>query len=222
MLTSSITPAANTSSTIANINGTTSTTTANSASDTQDRFLKLLVAQLNNQDPMNPMDNAQMTSQMAQMSTVSGIEEVNATLKSMAEQFNTMQVLQGSSMVGHNVLTEGNGLVPVDGVAVGAIDLTGPADSVKVEILSPGGTVIDTIDAGALGSGRNYFNWDASSYAEAGNPTFRVAATQAGKPVATTSLTRDVVVSVGLEAGAMTVQLQGQGSVAYSSIKAIL
>jgi len=222
MLTSSITPAANTSSTIANINGTPAASNKDSASEMQDRFLKLLVAQLNNQDPMNPMDNAQMTSQMAQMSTVTGIEQVNATLKSMAEQFNTLQSMQATNMVGHNVLIEGNSLVPMDGVAVGAIDLAGPADNVKVEILSPGGAVIDTINAGALGSGRNYFNWDASSYAEAGNPTFRVTATQAGKPVDATSLTRDVVVSVGLEAGVMSVQLQGQGAVAYGSIKAVL
>ena len=79
-----------------------------------------------------------------------------------------------------------------------------------------------TINAGTLASGRNYFNWDASKYAEAGNPTFRVTATAAGKAVAATSLSRDVVVSVGMESGAMTVQLQGKGAVAYSSIKAIL
>ncbi len=221
MLTSALssTPNVNTA-----LTGTSSTasTTKNSASETQDRFLKLLVAQLNNQDPMNPMDNAQMTSQMAQMSTVSGIEQVNATLKSMADQFNTMQVLQGSNMVGHNVLVEGNSLVPVDGVAVGAIDLAGPADSVKVEILSPGGVVIDTIQAGSLDTGRNYFNWDASNYAESGNPTFRVTARQGDRTIDATSLTRDVVVSVGLEAGAMTVHLQGKGVTAYSDIKAIL
>lgn len=206
------------------LTGTSSTasTTKNSASETQDRFLTLLVAQLNNQDPMNPMDNAEMTTQMAQMSTVSGIEQVNDTLKSMADQFNTMQVLQGSSMVGHSVLLEGNTLVPVDGVAVGAIDLAGPADSVKVEVLSPGGAVIDTIQAGSLSAGRNYFNWDASKYAESGNPTFRVTAKQGDRTIEATTLTRDTVVSVGLEAGAMTVQLQGKGATAYSDIKAIL
>jgi flagellar basal-body rod modification protein FlgD len=221
MLTSALSssPTVNTALTGAS---STASSIKNSASETQDRFLKLLVAQLNNQDPMNPMDNAQMTSQMAQMSTVSGIEQVNDTLKSMADQFNTMQMLQGSSMVGHNVLIEGNSLVPVNGVAVGAIDLAGSADSVKVEILSPGGVVIDTIQAGSLDSGRNYFSWDASKYAESGNPTFRVTAKQGDRTIEATTLTRDVVVSVGMEAGAMTVQLQGKGTTAYSNIKAIL
>ena len=214
MLTSSI----NTTS------GTSSTTGANKTSTetTQDRFLKLLVAQLNNQDPMNPMDNAAMTSQMAQLSTVSGIEQVNATLKSMSEQFNALQMMQTSNLVGRNVLVEGNTLVPVDGVAVGAIDLDKAASSVTVEILSPKGKVIDTIDAGALSSGRNYFSWDASKYTESGNPTFRVTATQGGKAVSSTSLSCDTVVSVGMDAGVTTLQLQGRESIAYGDIKAIL
>src|SRR5450830_846962 len=104
---------------------TAASTTASDTTASQDRFLKLLVAQLNNQDPMNPMDNAQMTSQMAQMSTVSGIQQVNDTLKSMATQFTSMQVLQGSSMVGHNVLVASNSLTNTAGVVSGAIDLSG-------------------------------------------------------------------------------------------------
>ena len=209
----------------ASLNASSSTgtgTDTNSASATQDRFLKLLVAQLNNQDPMNPMDNAQMTSQMAQMSTVSGIEQVNATLKNITDQFGAMQMLQGSNLVGHNVLVSGNTLTPISGTAVGAIDLAGPADSVKVDILSPGGQVLDTIDAGALAAGRNYFNWDASKYQGSGDLTFKVTATAAGNAVATTSLSRDQVISVGLQNGAMSLQLQGHGATAYSDIQAIL
>ena len=92
-------------------------TSASDANESQDRFLKLLVAQLNNQDPMNPMDNAQMTSQMAQINTVTGIQQVNETLKSMATQFSSLQVMQGTSMVGRDVLIEGNTLSPSAGIA---------------------------------------------------------------------------------------------------------
>jgi flagellar basal-body rod modification protein FlgD len=188
----------------------------------QDRFLKLLVAQMNNQDPMNPMDNAQMTSQMAQINTVTGIQQVNDTLKNMTTQFTGMQVLQGSSMVGHNVMVESNTLTRSAGVASGAIDLTGKADSVKVEIMSSGGKVIDTFDLGALPAGRHAFDWDASNYQGTGEPSFKVTATRAGKTVTSTSLARDKVVSVGSDNGAMTVQLQGRSAVPYSSVKAIL
>ena len=198
------------------------TTAASDANASQDRFLKLLVAQLNNQDPMNPMDNAQMTSQMAQINTVTGIQQVNETLKNMAEQFTAMQVLQGSSMIGHNVLVEGNSLSRINGVASGAVELPSNADGVKLEILSPGGVVLDTIDMGALRAGRHTFNWDASAYKGTGEPSFRVSANADGKAVASTSLVQDKVLSVGSENGTLSVQLQGRGAVAYSSVKAIL
>jgi flagellar basal-body rod modification protein FlgD len=213
-----IAPTTSSSTTTAN----SSTTSANTTDASQDRFLKLLVAQLNNQDPMNPMDNAQMTSQMAQINTVTGIQQVNDTLKSMAEQFTAMQALQGANMVGHNVLMEGNTLTPIDGVAVGAVDLAGRAESVKIDVISPGGQVVDTINAGALDAGRHYFNWDASDYTGGGTPTFKVTATLGGKDIAATALSSDKVVSVGTDNGAMTMQLQGRGTTAYSSVKAIL
>jgi flagellar basal-body rod modification protein FlgD len=163
-----------------------------------------------------------MTSQMAQMSTVSGIEQVNATLKSMADQFNTMQMLQGSSMMGHSVLVDSNILTPVKGIATGAIDLAGKADSVKVQVLSPAGKVVDTIDVGANDAGRLYFNWDASSYKGGGNPTFQVQATLAGKAVTATPLAQDTVVSVSMLNGSMNVQFQNRAPVPYSSVQAIL
>lgn len=205
--------------------GTTPSSTATAAATsaaTQDRFMTLLVAQLKNQDPMSPMDNAQMTSQMAQINTVTGIQQVNDTLKSMATQFTSLQVLQGSSMVGHNVLVASNTLTRSAGVASGAVDLAGKANAVKVEILSPGGQVLETFDLGALDAGRHSFDWDASTYQGTGEPSFRVTATLAGQAVASTSLARDTVVSVGSENGAMTVQLQGRTAVPYDSIKAIL
>jgi flagellar basal-body rod modification protein FlgD len=213
-------------STASGVNALTDAASVKSASTdpaaAQDRFMKLLVAQLNNQDPMNPMDNAQMTSQIAQINTVTGIQQVNDTLKSMAEQFTSLQVLQGASMVGHDVLVEGSTLTRNQGVAKGAVDLAGNADSVKIEILSPGGQVIDTLNLGALSTGRHSFEWNASGYQATGEPSFRVTATSAGQSVGTVSLSQDRVQSVASEAGAMTVQLQGRSSVAYSAIKAIL
>lgn len=190
----------------------------------QDRFLKLLVAQINNQDPLSPMDNAQMTSQMAQINTVNGIQQVNQTLTSMAAQFASMQVLQATTMVGHEVLTPGATLVadPGTGMAGGAIDLADAADAVKVEILTPGGQVLDTFNLGSLPQGRQTFEWNASSYQGTGSPSFKVTATRGTQAVATTSLVREKVVSVGSVNGAMSIQLQSGKSVGYTDIAAIL
>ena len=204
----------------------TSSTSINSANTdpaaAQDRFLKLLVAQLGNQDPMNPMDNAQMTSQMAQINTVTGIQQLNATMKDMAAQFSSLQVLQGVSMVGHDVLTSGNSITLNGQTGKGAMDLAGPADAVKVDILSAGGQVMDSLNLGPQNAGRVMFDWTAPPSLENANLTFRVTATQGSKQVQATPLARDTVTSVGTVNGAMTLELQGNKTAAYSAVQAIL
>jgi flagellar basal-body rod modification protein FlgD len=60
------------------------TTTTGSSQLGQSDFLTLLTTQLKNQDPLSPLDNAAFVAQLAQFSTVSGITEMNASLKSMA------------------------------------------------------------------------------------------------------------------------------------------
>jgi flagellar basal-body rod modification protein FlgD len=197
-------------------------TTGTDAASQQDRFMKLLVAQLNNQDPMNPMDNAQMTSQIAQINTVSGIEQLNTTMKSMAAQFNAMQMLQTSSLVGRDVYLEGNTLAAANGTAKGAVDLLTKADSVKIQVKTPGGQLLDTIDMGAKAAGRHEFTWDASKYTGTSKPVFTVVATQAGKAVSSTSLVRDTVSAIGTANGVLSIELKGRSAVAYSDIKAIL
>ena len=201
---------------------TTSGTGQTSAQEQSDRFLKLLVAQLNNQDPMNPMDNAQMTSQMAQINTVSGIQQLNDTMKSMSTQFTAMQVLQGASMVGREVLTGGNTLSVKDGVGKASLDLAGAADKVTVQVQTPGGQVLGTVNLGALGEGRHSFEWDASGYTGSSAPVFKVTATQGTKAVTATPLTRSAIDSVSTASGAMSLTLKNGSVVAYDAIKAIL
>lgn len=199
-------------------NATSTNTALSDANASQDRFLKLLVAQLNNQDPMNPLDNAQTTSQMAQINTVSGIEQLNETMKSMGAQLSALQALQGTAMIGHDVLVKSNTLSIDGGKAKGSVDLGGKADNVKVEILSPAGQVLETLNLGSMTEGRHAFEWDASGYSGTGNPTFKVTATSAGKAVVTTALARDTVVSIGSNG----IELKGRDPVFYGDIQAIL
>jgi flagellar basal-body rod modification protein FlgD len=220
-----LTSATNTNQASASISSLTTTKTAAVQSDaekSQDRFLKLLVAQLNNQDPMNPMDNAQMTSQMAQINTVSGIQQLNETMKSMATQYSAMQTLQGASMVGRDVMTEGNSLSITNGVGKAGIDLAADASNVSVQVLSPGGQLLDTLNLGAKAAGRHNFEWNASSYTGTGAPVFKVSASQGGKAVSTTSLARSTVESISTDAGALSLTLKTGQSIAYNAIKAIL
>lgn len=210
-------------STITN-SSATSTKSAGQASadEQQDRFLKLLVAQLNNQDPMNPMDNAQMTSQMAQINTVSGITQLNETMKSMAAQFNSMQMMQGAGMIGHGVMLQSNTLSIDAGKARGAVDLPTNADKVSVQILTPGGQLLDTLNLGALTPGRHAFEWDASTYTGVASPVFNVVATAGKQTVAATALAQDTITSIETNGTSMSLQLKGRDAIAYSAIQAIL
>lgn len=171
---------------------------------------------------MNPMDNAQMTSQMAQINTVSGIQQLNETVQSLSSQFSAMQALQGASLIGHDVLSAGNSMKVDAGVAKAAFDLSGKADAVSVQILSPGGQLLDTLSLGAMGEGQHEFQWDASQYTGSGSPTFKVSATSGDKAVAATAFSRNTISSVSNTSTGMTVQLQGGASIAYNAIQSIL
>jgi len=194
-------------------------TSASDAAATSDRFLKLLVAQLQNQDPLSPMDNAEVTSQMAQINTVSGIQQLNTTMQALAGQFAQLQALQGASLVGHSVVVPGNGLQVTDGVGQGGFELTGPADAVKVEILSPGGQVIDTLQLGAQSSGLHTFDWNAGSATTSSGLRFRVTSTTGGVSSAATTLVKDTVDAVTTSGGTFSLDLANSGLVPYSSVR---
>jgi len=209
-----------------NAGATTTSTTRDSSTDPsamQDRFLKLLVAQLNNQDPMNPLDNAQMTTQMAQINTVTGLQTLNLTMQTMAEQFSTMQQIQGISLIGRSVLSEGDRMSFADGTGKGMFDLAGAATSVKVDIVTAGGVAVDSIDMGAQEGGRLNFEWDASKYQ--GNTSdlrFRVTATNGETAVKATALTQSQVLATGSKSGALTLTLDNGSTVNYANVLGVL
>lgn len=198
--------------------------TVTNQSEAQDRFLKLLVAQLNNQDPMNPLDNAQMTSQIAQINTVSGIAQLNDTMKSMSTQMSAMQVLQAGNLVGHSVLVEGDKLaVSADGkTGAGGFDLAGKASDVKVQVLTAGGRVIDTLSMGALEAGQHSFQVDASAYPGNADLRFQAVASNGTTAVTSTLLMQDKVMAVGSGTDGLTLTLQGNGVKSYSSVRSVL
>ena len=208
--------------------GTAASAKAESATDpaaAQDRFLKLLVAQLNNQDPMNPLDNAQMTSQIAQINTVTGIQQLNDTVKGLVSQFAAQQLMQGSAMVGRQVLVEGNSLAldSETSKATGAFDLAGSAASVKVQVLDATGKELGTVDMGALPAGRYNFAWDAAGYeGDSAGLRFKVLAANGEVPVASSSLTIDTVSAISMDNGTLQMQLSRGGMTTQSGIKAIL
>lgn len=186
-----------------------------------DRFLKLLVTQMRNQDPLNPMDNAQVTSQLAQINTVTGIERLNETVKSLSGQMFQTQALQGASLIGRDVLIEGNRLAMAEGTASAGFELASAADAVKIEILSPGGRVIDTLQLGAQNVGRNGFEWAVPAGASTDGLTFRVVATAGATALGATALMTDRVRAVSTFGGSLELELERSGTTPYGQVKAI-
>lgn len=189
----------------------------------QDRFLKLLVEQLKNQDPMNPMENAEMTSQMAQINTVTGIQQLNSTMTNITSQLNALQNMQGTSLVGRQVLLPGNQLAfDANGVGQGALELPKDAKGVKVEVISTTGTVLDTLNLGDKTAGTHHFNWDAQAAGVTDLSkvkSFRVTSDVNGIATAVTALAPQTVSAVSFADGAMRLRTTSGSTVAYSDVK---
>ena len=132
----------------------------------RESFLELLTTQLQNQDPLNPLENAEMTSQIAQINTVSGIEQLNQTLKIITGQIDAGQALQAAELVGQGVLMPGNRVLlqqDEEGDAVTTpfgIEMEQPAENVRVTITGSGGEVINRYDIGSVAAGVQSFTWD--------------------------------------------------------------
>ena len=151
-----------------------------SAQDTGNRFLTLLIAQMKAQDPMNPMDNSQMTSQMAQLSTVSGIEELNSSVKDLSSSLLSAQIGQGAGLLDKTVIAEGQNFSVKDGAGFAAFELGKPANSVNVDILNSAGVSVKNISLVNVSQGPIGINMADYGIAD-GNYTLKVTAKADGE-----------------------------------------
>jgi flagellar basal-body rod modification protein FlgD len=221
-----IAPVQNTTSTPATQVAAASAAANSQISATQDRFLALLVAQMKNQDPLNPLDNAQVTSQMAQLSTVSGIDKLNTTVQALSASMLASQSLQAVSMIGHPVLVPGSQIDLAGGKANAALNLTQPADSVKVTITDTSGKIVRTLQLGAQNTGMVGVQWDGSTDAGTtaadGSYKFSATAVLGGNSSAATTLSYGLVNSVAQTQSGVTVNVGQLGDISLTAIQQIL
>ena len=184
----------------------------------QDKFMKMLVAQLNNQDPLNPMDNAQMTSQMAQINTVSGIQQLNETMKNMATQFGSLQALQGVSLIGRTAMVEGNTPLVQDEKAQGGFSLDAAAQSVKVDILDKSGKVLGSANLGARQAGQHTFDVPLAGVDPSAVGSFKVTALDGDKPVVSKNIAFQTIASVGMKDGAIQMTAANGKTFGYDAV----
>lgn len=127
----------------------------------QDSFLKLLTTQMENQDPTKPLDSAEFFGQLAQFSTVEGVQELRSSFENLATSMRSSQVLQASTLVGHQVLIPASTVTLETGAQVpGQVSLDSAADNVRINVSDDVGRLVRTFDMGSQGSGEQSFVWD--------------------------------------------------------------
>jgi len=169
----------------------------------QTSFLKLLTTQLKTQDPFDPMDNSQMVAQMAQFSSVSGISEMNASLKAIAAKLDASRIGDAASWIGKNALVAADFVARgTDGTYSGQINLDAPADRVTVDLLDSNGLIVNTQTLGGS-SGTVSFAWNGEG--ETGPVTgplrVRVSAKSGDTTIATTTNVWTPITAVQSPAG---------------------
>ncbi|MCF6219108.1 MAG: flagellar hook assembly protein FlgD [Gammaproteobacteria bacterium] len=125
-----------------------------------DEFLTLMLAQIENQDPLEPMDNGEFLTQLAQIEAAGGIADLQVSFDSMANTLQSSQALQASSMVGRNVVVPSDTSSLRNGNLSGAVGLADAAERVDVKIYNESGSLVRTLDLGALSGGISSFSWD--------------------------------------------------------------
>ena len=146
----------------------------------QETFLKLMVAQMNNQDPQKPMESGEFLSQLAQFGSLNGITELQKSFSTLATALQSNQALQASTMVGRNVLVDGNQarLSSAGAKVSGAVEIPAATGDVMLKIYNPAGQLVKQISMGAQPAGQAQFTWegldDGGNAAPAG--TYRITA----------------------------------------------
>ena len=193
------------------------TAAANAATNTisgqlgQSDFLKLMTTQLNNQDPTQPTDSSQMLAQMAQFATVSGIQDMQSSIKQLVDTFISNQTVQAAGLVGHQVIAAGsNAELSANGLS-GAIDLSQSTDQLAVGIYDSAGQLVKQVNLGAQSQGTIPFTWngvtDAGANAPNGLYQIKAIANINGAPQAMTTYVAANVNSVLVDAANQKIML---------------
>lgn len=208
---------------------------ASQSAELRNNFMTLLIAQMQHQDPLDPMDNHEMTTQLAQINTVSGIEDLNKTLKGITSQMDAGQTLQATGLIGKGVLVPGDRVLMETDEEGNAhttpfgIELGQSAENVRVTITNASGQVVNRYDIGSVKAGVESFTWDGRTTegetAAPGAYRVRVEATSGDKALDASTLNYAVVGGVTPPDGNGGVKLDLgaiYGQVGLGDIKQIL
>ena len=208
-------------STIDKLNGGTSpSTTAGKSNNTVDQttFLKLLTTQMTHQDPFAPMDNTQMVAQMAQFSSVTGIAEMNSSLKTIASDMAQSRIGDAASWIGRAALVESDTASQfADGSYAGEITLPSDVSNMNISLVDSSGQTVFSKTLGAHAKGPLAFAWDGKdengNMIANGDLTVHVGAVGADGVVTPSISTWTPITGVQSPASGTTMLVTGLGNI---------
>ncbi|MEJ1961972.1 MAG: flagellar hook assembly protein FlgD [Gammaproteobacteria bacterium] len=194
----------------------------------QNAFLKLMIAQLKNQDPMKPQDPSEFMSQLAQFSQVTSTQNMESSIQTLTDSMRSTQVLNGTNLVGHDVLAPSDTDTITSGSTVnGALDLPKGTTAVKILVKDASGAQVRTFDLATPTEGLNNFTWDGKTNtgtdAPTGTYTFEATATAGGQTGSVDPLLTSRVSSVTIDPSSGTLTLNtSAGALALNDVRRVL
>ncbi|APD85429.1 flagellar biosynthesis protein FlgD [Alteromonas sp. Mex14] len=189
---------------------------------TQEDFFSMLTEQLANQDPTAPVDNDQMVAQMTSFTMADGISQLNEKFESFAASMTSNQALQASSLIGQDVLVQGNVAFMAnesDGIS-GVVINEETVQNMTITIQNELGEVVKTIDAGTQIAGNVQFEWDGldknGDPVKAGNFGITVTGEVGGEGVQLSTAVNRHIGSVSLASSGQGIILNLDGNVSIS------
>jgi len=193
-----------------------------------DDFLALMTAQLKNQDPMKPLDSTEFVAQLAQFGTVSGVQNMQASLANLTQSLRSAQALQGTSLVGHDVLAPASSVTVAAGEPVrGALDVPEGTAAIQMAVKDASGQVIRNITLPA-NAGRTEFVWDGlddqGTPVPSGNYQFNAVANVGGQNQSLEVLLTGRVSSVTIDASGtgLTLNTAALGSLSLADVRRVM
>ncbi|MDB6091645.1 MAG: flagellar basal body rod protein FlgD [Gammaproteobacteria bacterium] len=208
-------------------NGSPANVTGSTGQLDQNQFLQLMVAQLKNQDPTKPMDPSTFVGQLAQFSTVTGIENMQTSLSTLATSMRSSQILSGTSLVGHQVLAPATATTIAAGDTVtGAADVQTGTTALQVNVLDSSGQQVRTFSVTPQ-TGLTNFTWDGRTdsgvLASAGQYTFKVIAGTGSSATSLAPLLSAKVASVTIDPTTQDLTLNtNAGALALSTVRQVM
>lgn len=194
--------------------GGSETTTGTTELD-KDAFLRLLTTQMQYQDPLDPMSNEEFVAQLAQFSSLEELQNISGGLDSLYMVGVSMNNASMVSLLGQTVVATSDQVhYDGDGEQLLHYDASAAAASATLTITDADGSVVRTVELGALAEGEGSYSWDGlqddGTAAPEGDYTLSISALDSdGASVTVTSLLVGTVTEMDYSTGTPVPEVDG-------------